>query len=174
MQLKGQDILVLLKLVVYKNEDASCTYARLSDDLGISTSQLYAAVQRSVKARLIDKNQSFQLYKPNLKEFLIHAVKYCFPAEQGGLTRGIPTAYAAPPLNSIIVASGDPPPVWPYSKGEIRGLALLPLHPSLPDAAMKDAKLYEMLALVDSIRAGRAREREYAIRELTARIDKAW
>jgi hypothetical protein len=38
---------------------------------------------------------------------------------------------------------------------------------------LKDRKLYELLALVDAIREGRAREREIAIRELTARIDSA-
>jgi hypothetical protein len=38
-------------------------------------------------------------------------------------------------------------------------------------AALQDPKLYELLALVDAIREGRARERELAIRELTARID---
>jgi hypothetical protein len=31
-----------------------------------------------------------------------------------------------------------------------------------------------MLALLDAIRDGRAREREIAVRELTKRIDKAW
>ncbi len=36
---------------------------------------------------------------------------------------------------------------------------------------MRDPKLYELLALVDAIREGRAREREIAIRELTAKID---
>jgi len=39
---------------------------------------------------------------------------------------------------------------------------------------MKDPKLYELLALVDAIRAGRAREREIAARELSARIDGQW
>jgi hypothetical protein len=36
---------------------------------------------------------------------------------------------------------------------------------------MHDRELYEFLALLDAIREGRAREREIAIRELTARID---
>jgi hypothetical protein len=44
----------------------------------------------------------------------------------------------------------------------------------VPEAAMKDPKLYEMLALLDSIRDGRVREREIAVRELTQRIDQAW
>ena len=35
----------------------------------------------------------------NLTEFLIHGVKYAFPVERGGPTRGFPTAEAASPLN---------------------------------------------------------------------------
>ena len=38
-------------------------------------------------------------------------------------------------------------------------------------AALQDPRLYELLALVDAIRDGRAREREIAVRELTSRID---
>jgi hypothetical protein len=36
---------------------------------------------------------------------------------------------------------------------------------------LRDPKLHELLALVDAIREGRAREREIAIQELTKRID---
>jgi hypothetical protein len=37
--------------------------------------------------------------------------------------------------------------------------------------AQRDEKFYELLALVDAIRDGRARESEIAIRELSSRID---
>jgi len=172
VELKAQDVVIVLKLLA--NGAAPWTYARLSEELGISVSQIHSAVGRSVAARLIEKDQQLQPFRPHVKEFLVHGVKYCFPAEAGQLTRGIPTAYAAPPLNSIVMEAGDPPPVWPYAKGEVRGMALLPLHRAVPQAAMKDQKLYEMLALLDSIRSGRAREREHAVRELTHRIDQAW
>jgi DNA-binding NarL/FixJ family response regulator len=43
---------------------------------------------------------------------------------------------------------------------------LAPLYPSVPSAARRDARLYELLVLVDAIRAGQAREREIAEREL--------
>jgi hypothetical protein len=77
-------------------------------------------------------------------------------------------------LDKLIVQSPEPPPVWPYAKGSVRGISFLPLHRSVPEAAMKDPKLYEMLALLDAIRDGRAREREIAVRELSTRIDQAW
>jgi hypothetical protein len=98
-------------------------------------------------------------------------VKYAFPVERGGPTRGIPTAEAAPPLKKHFPQDFPLPPVWPYAEGPLRGIAFSPLYKNVPQAASRDSKLYELLALVDAIREGRAREREIAIRELTARID---
>ena len=46
----------------------------------------------------------------------------------------------------------------------------MPLYPSVPEAALKDEKLHELLALVDALRVGRAREKELAIRELKKRL----
>jgi hypothetical protein len=110
--------------------------------------------------------------RANLKEFLIHGVKYAFPVHRGGIVRGSPTAHAAPPLKQQIAESFDPPPVWPDASGSARGVEFSPLYKNVPAAARRDPKLYELLALVDAIRDGRAREREIAIRELTARIDE--
>ena len=42
----------------------------------------------------------------------------------------------------------------------------MPLYPSAPKAARKDPKLYELLALVDMLRLGRARERAMAEQQL--------
>jgi len=106
----------------------------------------------------------------NLEEFLIHGVKYVFVPEQGELTRGMPTAHAAAPMNKRIAASADPPPVWPDAKGNTRGIAFSPLYGVAPTAAQADPKLYELLVLVDAIRGGRAREREIAIKELKVRL----
>jgi hypothetical protein len=102
------------------------------------------------------------LLKPQLKEFLLTGAKYAFPPLFGTLSRGVPTGYAAPPLNTIIAPSGDPIPVWPNAKGSARGLALVPLYPTVPEAALRDAKLYAMLSLFDAIRAGQTRERNAA------------
>jgi hypothetical protein len=44
-------------------------------------------------------------------QFLEHGLRYAFPVEQGALSRGIPTAYAAEPLRSAIQQGSDPPPV---------------------------------------------------------------
>jgi len=60
--------------------------------------------------------------------------------------------------------------VWPYAEGAIRGEEFEPLYPSVPFAAQRDPKLYELLALVDAIRDGRARERSLAAKELESRL----
>jgi hypothetical protein len=162
----------------------SSTYAGLGEELAMSPSQVFRSVDRAEEARLLDrrlfpaapgptKDQTISWpIRANLKEFLIHGVKYAFPVHRGGLVRGIPTAHAAPPLNHHFAESSEPPPVWPDAEGSVRGLEFSPLYKNVPAAARRDPELYVLLALVDAIRDGRAREREIAIRELTARIDE--
>jgi len=106
--------------------------------------------------------------KSALQEFLVHGIKYAFPAEPGRLCRGIVTAHSAPPLAEKIVSSE--PYVWPDDEGPVRGQAIEPLYPSAPAAARKDPKLYELLALVDTLRVGRAREQKIAVQEIEKRI----
>lgn len=99
--------------------------------------------------------------KAALCEFLVHGLRYAFPAERSGVTRGVPTSYAAPPLKAHF-GHGELPPVWPHPEGTARGEGLAPLYKSAPSAALRDARLYGWLALVDAVRAGRARERKLA------------
>jgi len=170
MILKPQDVVVLLKLVGL--EPHSWTYQRVAVELSISQSEVHAAVRRAVAARLMSDTRaaSGQPILGALKEFLIHGVRYAYPPERGGLVRGMPTAHAAPPLNKIIPQADEPPPVWPYAEGTVRGYKLAPLYPSVPKAAERDPKLYELLALVDAIRDGSARERDLAAQEFEARL----
>jgi hypothetical protein len=178
-----QDVVVILKLVA-DGKRVNWTYSELSEELCMSASQVFRSVARAEAARLLSaplpplgRVEGISLFaRPNLgnlKEFLVHGVKYCFPVERGGPTRGIPTAEAAPPLNRHFPQDFPLPPVWPDAEGSVRGIEFSPLYKNVPQAALRDTKLYELLALVDAIREGRAREREVAIRELTARIDSA-
>jgi hypothetical protein len=131
---------------------------------------VHAALKRLERARLLATDPSGT--RPLLQaveEFLVHGVKYAFPAKRGEVTRGVPTSYAGPPLNGKLAAD-DLPPVWPHPEGAARGVALEPLYPSAPAAALRDPALYELLALIDAIREGRARERKLAEDELRARI----
>lgn len=167
--LKPQDVLVLLKLVALGPRGWS--YAALAVDLGMSPSQLHAAVQRVLAAQLaVKKDDAIVPHIRNLEEFVVHGLRYVFVPERGEPTRGMPTAYAAAPLNTYFVASDDLPPVWPDPEGTVHGVAFLPLYKLAPQAARKDSLLYELLALVDAIRGGRARERDMAIKELKKRF----
>lgn len=170
MQLKPQDVLVALKLVSWHGQP--WTYAQLAVALDTSPSQVHAAVKRGVAAQLaVGHEGRITPQWRNLAEFLVHGVRYVFVAERGEITRGIPTAYAAPPLKDLLQAGASPPPVWPHGDGEVRGVAFSPLFRSVPEAARRDPVLYELLALMDGIRGGRARERELAGQELSRRLE---
>ena len=84
----------------------------------------------------------------------------------------MPTAHGAPPLSEFVSAGSELPPVWPAPEGQVRGTTLEPLQKIVPTAAAKDPALYEILALIDALRDGRARERQIAHRELAARLRK--
>lgn len=168
--LKPQDLYVVLALQSRAEPPASL-YPDLAALTGLAVSAVHASLKRAAASRLV----MFQERKPlvlkaALLEFLVHGARYAFPPVQGGLTRGVPTAYAAAPLNALIAPSADPPPVWPHAKGSVRGLGLAPLYPSVPEAALKDTRLYAALALLDALRMGQARERDAAQKLLKAQF----
>lgn len=167
MNLKPQDIYILLKLVALGK--ASWSYASVAGELFMSTSEVHAGIKRAVAARLMPLQGGLPL-KKSLEEFLVHGVKYAFPPDYGGLTRGVPTGYAAAPLKEIISQPNELPPVWADPEGDTRGYEFSPLYKTVPKAALKDDRLYELLAIVDAIRGGRARERAIAIKELKLRL----
>ena len=166
--LKPQDILVALKLL--ESKTSRPTYVELASQLFMSPSEVHASIRRARAAKLLHGGHLGD--RPNisnLKEFLIHGLKYAFPAETGAMTRGLPTAWAAEPLNRKLTQE-EPVPVWPFDQGTKRGYAFFPLHKRAPQAALRDPKLYQLLALVDTLRDGRARDRALAERELLSRL----
>lgn len=171
--LRPQDVLILAKLLAYAGRRPPM--AQMGIDLFISPSEVHAALKRLAQARLITDESAMAGSRPLLpavEEFLIHGVKYAFPATRGEVTRGVPTSYAAPPLNARVQAGSDLPPVWPFPQGTERGVSLQPLYRSVPAAALRDAALYELLSLIDALRDGRARERKLAEQALRARLNE--
>jgi len=159
--LKPQDLYVLLALL--SRGGGSVGYPELAEQTGLAVSAVHAALKRAAAAQLaMFQDRRPVVLKTQLREFLLYGAKYAFPPVWGSLTRGVPTAYAVAPLNKLIVPSADPVPVWPHPKGEVRGVALAPLYPSVPTAALKDERLYAMLSLFDALRSGQARERNAA------------
>jgi hypothetical protein len=165
MNLKPQDILVLLKLVDLDKKPWS--FNKLAANLGMSSSEVHAAAKRALAARLaVKEGENIRPNIRNLEDFLAHGIQYVFVPERDGLTRGMPTAHACAPLDAWFVDDNEPPPVWPDPEGEVGGESFSPLYKSVPVAAKNDPRLYQLLALVDAIRGGRAREREIATKAL--------
>ena len=165
MTLKPQDILIALKLVTLREQP--WTVRSLAPTLSISHSEVFEGVKRLKAARLVASDDAPR--RRALEELLVHGVKYVFPPDRGGLTRGMPTGAAAPPLCGLLSATGEPP-VWPHPLGTVRGYAFSPLYKTVPEAAARDEPLYELLALVDAVREGQARETALAVRELQHRL----
>ncbi len=157
--LKGQDIVILMKLAVAERRSS---YAVLGAELSMSPSEVHAGVNRLARAGLVGAADR-RVKASAAAEFLGHGLKYVFPLErEGGLCRGVPTAHAAPCAAGEFNDDGEPAPVWPDPEGGVRGLGVTPLHRGVPSAVRKDGRLYELLALADMLRGGRARERLWA------------
>ena len=132
----------------------------------MSASEVHAAIKRAEEAGLYS-HHTRRPHREALREFLVHGVRYVFPARPGAIVQGLPTSYAAPPLNQTICFDDREAPVMPLSKGPARGPEIVPLYPSAPRAASHDDRLYQLLALVDALRTGRTRERRLAEKALT-------
>ncbi len=140
----------------------------MAETLGLSQSEVSEAVARCKFSGLLAPDGK-TIMKMALIEFLQFGLRYVFPQQPGAIIRGIPTSHSAAPLNEEIQSNEIY--VWPYGKGTVRGHSIIPLYPSVPEAALKDSKIHELLALTDALRVGRAREKEIAILELKKRFD---
>lgn len=166
--LKGQDIVLLLHLV--GEPDIGSTQL-LADRLGLSAATTHRALHSLAGAGLYD-GRRHRVPEAAAEELLIHGVKYMFPPQRGGETRGVPAAWAAPPL-VMELADDSLPPVWPHPAGDRRGIALEPLHSVVPELALRDKRLWERFALLDAVRAGDARIRRLAEHALIDRLRDA-
>lgn len=179
-------MLVSLKLAIHP--DQSWAFSRLANELGLSASEAHGSIKRASAAGLIEPEER-RVRARNLLEFLEHGIRYAFVPSRGPVTRGVPTAHSASPLvqelmpgagwvsstplgkavsaaNAHAAPLDELPLVWAHPNGAVRGESIEPLYPSAVDAALRDPKLHEGLALVDALRIGRSRERSLALRYL--------
>jgi hypothetical protein len=163
--LSSPDILVLLALL---ESDPGWTLRSVADRLGVKHSLVQRGLQRLELAGLYDPHRRM-INPPAAEEFLLHGVRYLQPIREGPLARGVPTAWAAAPLNSEIT-SEEQPPVWPDPNGEVRGPSVEPLHECVPRLVEVWPDVAELAALVDALRIGDARTREGAARHLRDRV----
>ncbi len=149
------------------------THRSIAAETRVSVSEVNAAIQRASRCGLIRKSARTgrpESANAGLLEFIVHGVKYVYPAERGEPARGIPTAFAAPLLADELTVDDDLLPVWPYASGSVMGYSLSPLYKSAAYAAARDPFLYELLALLDVFRIGRQREKVIAHRLLKERL----
>jgi len=136
-------------------------YQRLASSLGLSTSQVHRSVESGQQSGLLLGGSKTRVDRRGLSGLLVSGVRHVYPAQAGKMARGMPTAHSAPPLSGHLTDDG-PALVWPFPEGQARGMAVGPLCKHVPAAAERDRTFYEMLALVDALRIGRARERALA------------
>ena len=157
--IKSPDIYVLSGLLA-NEEDWS--YRSLAERLRVPHPVVQRALERAKDSGLYLGDRR-EVHIPHFEEFALHALRFVAPAQLGALMPGVPAAWAAEPMAGAIRSAGDePPPVWPFARGKVRGQAIEPLHPAAPEAVEDWPDLGEILALLDSLRTGDARVRKVA------------
>lgn len=164
-QMKPQDVVVLAKLIAINDPD----YIQivLAGTLYMSQSEISSSISRSSYSGLLI-NKGKEVNRKLFFEFIKYGLAVVFPQHPGAIVRGTLTAHSAPPLDMEIVS--DEKYVWPYAKGRARGQSIVPLYPTVPKAVVLDTYLHELLALMDAVRVGRAREKNLALELLEQRI----
>ena len=170
MDLKPQDLLVLLKAAAHPPQH--WTYAALGEALALSASEAHASVKRAVACGLAvaPARGEWSPLRAQLLEFMQHGVRYVWPATPGPVKRGVPTAFGAEPLASSLTVAPGEAPVWAHASGSAKGPTLSPIYRTAPQAALADPALHRLLALLDALRTGRARERALAARLMQAEL----
>ena len=166
LMLKPQDVVILLKVLCW---EGVWTYEQLALSLKTSASVVHDSLKRCEVSHLYNR-QHRQVMREALLEFLVHGVKYVFPATVGNLKRGIPTAHSAELLKDLLMVSESIPYVWAFARGKVKGQEIKPLYKQLPESIGDDRRFYEILCLVDVLRIGKVREQELAIAALKERL----
>ena len=161
--LKSCDIAICL----YLAQNGSAPFSAIGRSVGVSTGQAFNGVTRLRRAGLLSQ-ESADVAVERLIRFCVHGIPVAFAPAFGPTVLGIPTALSAPPFDGLIESAA--PTVWPDPTGTIRGEGLEPLYPGALLTAARSPKVYELLAIIDVLRVGQARERRLAEELLTARL----
>lgn len=162
--LKGQDIAILIKLLVKQKTKEKIEFKNIAYELYISQSEVTKSIKRLEKSKLLTRysDDSVELHKHELMELFVYVVKYLFPAEVNIATRGMAAAHSSPHFKKIILS--EETYVWPYINGNIKGLALTPIYKTLANALDRtpDENFYAIISALDLIRLGGKRENKIA------------
>jgi len=155
--LRPGDVVVALQVAL--TPDTSLTV--LAEQSGRSLGEVHNAIVRLRNAGLMDPGRR-RVEREPLMQFVRWGVPYAFPPTIGGTTVGVATATLDILTDGTIAAPAAVEFVWASAEGMSRGAALEPLHPRVPDIAGRNDPLCSLLAAVDLVRVGGAREREAA------------
>ena len=163
-QTRPFDLVVALRLV-----RPAGTLAALGEELAASASQVHAALRRLDAAGLLRPDSRVTNARA-LLEFLTGGVRFAFPVQRGPLRDGIPTAYSAAPLNTVVDAVDVV--VWPAPghPQAVRGFSLTPLFRRAPLLIDRSPETYRLLTVVDALRLGDPRVRPHARAALEAAL----
>jgi hypothetical protein len=168
VRLKPQDVVLALKLVAQGASD--WTQPELARSLHISAGEVNHGLKRLAACHLFNARER-RVVRASLQEFLSTGLRYVFPAELGLVGQGMPTAFSVGPLAKRLRLGDEDMVVWASkAKASVRGRVIEPLYRTAPLAAAEDPVLHEYLALADTLRVGRARERAMARDELARRL----
>ena len=163
--LSSMDLLVAMKLAV---GGAEASVRSLELDLGLSKSAVANSLHHLAELGLVkNARRSHRINKLLLRDCLEHGIRWIAPARVGDYELGLPTAHAAEPLKGKLTGDEDVL-VIPLPHGPVRGRSVSPLHPLAPRVAERDPNFHRLLAVVDALRIGRARDRQIAATELRA------
>ena len=155
-QTRPFDLVVALRLL-----RPATTLAGIAEEVAASPSQVHAALKRLDAAGLLRTSARATNVRA-LLEFLSSGVRFAFPAHRGPLRDGVPTAYSAPPLNTVVDAIDVV--VWPAPghPGVVRGFGVVPLYRRAPLLVERSPETYRLLTLVDALRLGDPKVRPHA------------
>ena len=159
--LKPQDVLVACRLALPGGYDLF--QKQVAAALGLAPSTVFASLQNLRRARLVaGAGTTATAARAKLLSFLVHGAPVVFLPVKTEMVRGIATGIFSPYFRDRFAEGKGVPLVWPYSRGREVGEGLVPLYPSLPLACSRDPALYQLMAAVDVLRVGRAREKDAA------------
>ena len=169
LRLKPQDVVLALKIVAQGTE--AWTQPQLAQSLHLSAGEVNHGLKRLAACHLFNVRER-RVIRAGLQEFLFGGLRYVFPTQLGLFGVGMPTAFSVGPLAKKLRLGSEDAVVWSVSgkAASVRGRVIDPLYRTVPLAAAEDPLLHEYLALADTLRIGRARERGMAQAELAARL----
>lgn len=161
--LRPQDVLVACKL--FSLGESEWNYLRLAGSLSISASETHAATERCRAAGVLGTPRGkLTVARRKFFELVTVAVPQVYYAVRGPVESGIPTSIYAEPLRGVFPKDPNRPVplIWPSESGGTKGESLLPIYPTMPKAIQHDVVLHKLLALIDVVRVGEAKDRKTA------------